>query len=119
MKCYYCETWHSVPKSLRKIDDANPKRKISLRFCKRKGKDIIGDNEWCSHFSLHKNIWCQRGEQWLHIILCLERYKKKINGCSGCPQFEEIVECARGKDLYSYFEIERKSPPLLLRRKRK
>ena len=109
IKCHYCDTFKRIPKSLRKMSGERD-HKISLRYCRAVGKEVTSSTNACQHFSLTELLWCERHNQWIHIIACIHLHKTKApqhQRCSQCK--DEVMDAARGKDLYAEFGLVRKN----------
>lgn len=122
--CIHCDLYDQVPESLRTVIVTSTNKKIYRRYCRRVEKEVRGEDLSCQYFIPHKYFWCEQLSSRLHLIQCLNRQRQKMEDCKGCSQADDILDVARGRDLYEYFGVNRrihqnkiKEKPKLRRRK--
>lgn len=123
--CIHCDIYNKVRESQRKTVKISEKVKIHNRYCLRVEKDRQPEDESCKDFIPNPTFLCDKFKYRLHLLQCLHRQKMKMEDCKKCLQAEDIIDVARGKDLYEYFGVDRKlhmprkkpKKPKLLRRK--
>ena len=108
MKCHYCQTYHSIPKSLRRISRDYPKPKISYRYCRHVHKEVTSNTEACNQLTPAPYFWCKQWSGWIHVVVCLVRRKRKILPCAYCKQYKEIEDISVGRDMFEIFEVRRR-----------
>jgi hypothetical protein len=62
----------------------------------------------CKHFHPYPYFYCAKFTYRLHLLQCLNRRRMKMESCRRCSQVEDIMDVARGRDLYKYFGVDRK-----------
>jgi len=125
--CAHCVVYNTIPESLRKTETISTHKKFHSRYCRHVEKDMTEETESCEIFEPHPYFYCKRFTYRLHLLQCLNRHKKKMEGCVRCKQVADILNVAKGRDLYEHFGVERKihthvikkkkSKPKLIRRK--
>ena len=103
--CHYCQTYQTVDDKLRRTQHRNG-RKYHYRFCKKIGGEVQADTEPCEEFHPAKFFWCEKDENWMFIVACLNR------NCR-CHQKEEVLDAVRGFDLGKEFDMK---PTLVIRK---
>lgn len=109
--CIYCDIYNKIPESLRKLVLITEKRKDHLRYCRHVERDMKPDDEGCQHFTPYPYFHCKRFKYRLHILICMHKWKQKILECKNCPQADDIIDVARGRDLYEHFGVDRRLHP--------
>ena len=106
--CIHCEIYNNIPESLRKTIKISDKRTIHTRFCTRSEKEMSPDEDGCENFLPYPFFYCDKFKYRLHLLQCLNRKRLQLLDCRRCTQVENIIDVARGRDLYRYFEVPRK-----------
>jgi len=111
MKCHYCVIFQKAAK--RNNIEMAKNVIVSERFCKCKLEMVKSETPACTaHFVIAQFFWCERWQQWQHILSCINQKKKAIVplACEKCYQCEEeIFEIAAGRNLHELFGIQRKT----------
>ena len=107
-KCIHCNFYHTIPERLRKIEVISIHKKAYSRYCRRVEHDVDSGSNSCDRFDPYPNFHCNRFNYRLHLLQCLNRQKTKMEDCRRCKQAEDIVDVARGRDLYEHFGVNRK-----------
>jgi hypothetical protein len=106
--CIHCDVYNNVPQRLRTIVQVSNTVKIYKRYCRHVEKDRQGEDVSCENFKPYHMFWCERFTYRLHLLQCLNRQRIKMEGCRNCPQADDIMDVARGRDLYELFGVNRK-----------
>ena len=106
--CVHCENYYNIPERLRKVIPVSSTQKIYKRYCRHVEHEVSSDSISCAQFIPYQYFWCIHFTYYLHILQCLNRHKKNMEWCVGCGQFEDILDVARGRDLYAHFGVDRK-----------
>lgn len=106
--CIHCDFYNNVPDRLRTVIVISGTNKKYKRYCRHVEKDVSSESESCHHFIPYKFFWCNRFTYRLHLLHCLNRQKIKLEGCKGCSQADDILDVARGRDLYEHFGVNRR-----------
>ena len=108
MKCHYCQTFATTPKSLRKLVGEPGRPRKSIRYCRKIHKDVGTESEMCTDLTPHPYFWCEEWGGWVHVIACLVRRKRKIYPCVSCHQYEEVEYVCVGRDMFEMFDVRRR-----------
>ncbi|KXH69792.1 MAG: hypothetical protein AM326_01595 [Candidatus Thorarchaeota archaeon SMTZ-45] len=117
--CIHCDFYNNIPEGLRKVIPISNTQKIYKRYCRHVEQDVTSESLSCAHFTPYAYFWCNIFTYRLHLLQCLNRQKKKMEGCMRCGQAEDILDVARGRDLYAHFGVDRKIHTVLKRKKPK
>lgn len=93
-ECQYCEVFRiSSKRTSLKVDDTD----VHLRWCVHIGRYVKQTHEICPSFIPTKYFHCKQNGYWLVPKVCLHRQSHRFEGCSTCPQGEDIVDVMRGR----------------------
>lgn len=106
--CIHCDFYNRIPEHLRKTIRVTDTKKIHTRYCRHVEQDCDPDMYSCEHFTPYPYFYCDKFTYRLHLLQCLNRQKKKMEACRRCRQAEDIIDVARGRDLYDFFGVDRK-----------
>ena len=103
--CHYCKFWNEVKSKLRRVESRNG-RKYHYRFCREVGHEVQSDSEPCNSFRPNSFFWCNKDDNRMHVLSCLNRDCK-------CSQKEDVLDAIRGFDIGKEFGMK----PRLVKRK--
>jgi len=106
--CVHCDFYNKIPDRLRTVIPISSTKKIYKRYCRHVEGEVQSDSISCPHFTPYHTFWCHHFTYRLHLLQCLNRQKKRMEGCVRCKQAEDILDVARGRDLYEFFGVNRK-----------
>jgi hypothetical protein len=106
--CIHCDFYNNIPENLRKVIEISATKKKYKRYCRHVERDVASGDVSCEHFTPYQYFWCDRFTYRLHLLQCLNRQKKKMDGCRRCSQADDVMDVARGRDLYEFFGVNRK-----------
>ena len=106
--CIHCNFYDKIPSDLRTVIQVSNTVKIYKRYCRHIEKQVQGEDLSCEHFTPYEYFWCERFTYRLHLLQCLNRQRIKMEECRNCKQAEDVLDVARGRDLYEYFGVNRK-----------
>lgn len=91
MSCRYCTHWINADRNGyldQENEDGTKKQRIAegVRKCLISQSDVDRKTIACDDFVLHKSFWCNKGEHFLDIIVCISRQNKRQEGCCFCRQ---------------------------------
>ena len=109
--CIHCNFYNHIPEHLRKAIVISSSKKEYRRYCRQVERDVESEDVSCEHFKPYHYFWCERFTYRLHLLQCLNRQKTKMEGCRRCSQADDIMDVARGRDLYEFFGVTRKIHP--------
>jgi len=106
--CIHCDVYDKIPERLRTAIQVSSTKKKYNRYCRHVEKEVQSDTPSCHNFIPYHYFWCERFTYRLHLLQCLNRQKMKMDTCRRCGQAEDVLDVARGRDLYLFFEVDRK-----------
>ncbi len=106
--CTHCDFYNNIPDHLRKVILTSGTKKKYNRYCRHVEHDVDGNTYSCEHFAPYPLFYCNKFTYRLHLLQCLNRQKTKMEGCRRCSQADNIVDVARGRDLYDLFGVDRR-----------
>ena len=106
--CINCNYYNQIPQRLRTVTQDTPTIKIYKRYCRHVEREVGSEDVSCHAFTPYEYFWCDRFAYRLHLLCCLNRQKMKMDGCRTCSQGDDILDVARGRDLYELFGVNRK-----------
>lgn len=122
--CIHCNFYNNIPERLRTSTKISDTKKIWRRYCRHVEREVDCENTSCENFKPYHLFWCERFHYRLHLLQCLNRQRIKMDGCRRCSQADDVLDVARGRDLYDLFGVNRrihqnkiKKKPKLRRRK--
>lgn len=88
--CSFCEHFHNIPTSKRRIEGERTK---VIRYCDFVKSYITESSIACDNFKPSTNIYCLKNNARMHIDACNNRIKNKI--CRRCIYESDIIEAIR------------------------
>lgn len=67
-------------------------QKLRLGICVHDGKEKHVGSPACDTFIMNEFIWCSKNEQWVDVIVCLNRQIKYREGCVRCRQGKHVED---------------------------
>ncbi len=106
--CIHCTVYNNIPERLRTTVKISDTVTVHKRYCRHVEKEVQSEDLSCENFLPYEYFWCDFFHYRLHLLQCLNRQKTKMDGCRNCPQADDIMDVARGRDLYEFFGVTRK-----------
>ena len=79
--CIHCDFYNNIPEHLRKVLSLSATKNEYKRYCRQVERDVQSEDVSCEeHFIPYPYFWCERFTYRLHILQCLNRRNKKMEG---------------------------------------
>jgi hypothetical protein len=93
-ECAFCQIFIEIPSSRRTTEDEG-KRTINKRWCNKVRRYVAEEEEACVFFEIPKRFWCNRRQQWVVPIACINSQNKRREECRRCSQGSIVIEFMR------------------------